>query len=230
MGVFSDVGVPSGCSTGTTWAGTGQVIYNYMSGKASSSWAPICVYVEHITASGTTAPPTTTATSTQATTTTLDLIRFFGTITVAGVGLNKTAMETGTKSALATHYNVHSSQITVVATKARRLGASARLLTDTWTITYEFHAATAKATVILAKATADMTNTAPFQEVLRSALVAAGASSSAVNSISVTSFSQTAENPSGTTTTTACNTACGASALVLQILVGVVSAAVHILC
>jgi len=149
----------------------------------------------------------TTVTTTGTTTTTTGLVTTVsGSITLTATGLNKSVVEQAGQMAVAAHYNVSESIVSVNVSESRRLNARLRRLAGTWSINYEFVVPVEKAADVATKvdaATNDVvTFNQAFTQVFKEKLTAAGASSEAVDSIEVTGSTVQSVTPGATTTTT----------------------------
>merc|ERR1719491_2217453 len=148
----------------------------------------------------------TTVTTTGTTTTTTGLVTTVsGTITLTATGLNESVVEQAGQMAVAAHYNVSESIVSVNVSESRRLKAALRRLAGTWSINYEFVVPPEKAADVAIKVDAAANNVETFKQdftqVFKTKLHAAGASSEAVNSIEVTSATVQSVTPGATTST-----------------------------
>jgi len=119
------------------------------------------------------------------------------------MGLNETVVQQASKKAVAAHYNVSETIVSVTVTKTRRLNAALRRLADTWKISYEFGVPSEKADVVATKVSAATSNVETFKQdltqVFQEKLTAAGASSDAVSSVAVTSATSQSITPGAAT-------------------------------
>jgi len=150
----------------------------------------------------TTMKETTTTTAMQQTTTTTTLATFSGSFTVAGAdSLNSTIVETAAKSTVATHFEVTVDAVTVNATLSRRLAQAAlRKLAGTWSVAFTLSVPEPKVASITT--IAEAANTTSFASVLKTQLVAAGASENDVSQLAVQDFTATEVTTGSNKTTT----------------------------
>lgn len=135
---------------------------------------------------GTTVGSTTSGSSTGIATLT---VTYSGSLTVK-VDASATQVQMAVKKSIEIEFAV--SSVIVTATESRRLdqsGATPRQLVGNFDITFTIVAPAAKSAAILTKATSLSGNTADLQDQMRAQLKAAGASDSAVNAMTVASFS-----------------------------------------
>jgi len=108
-------------------------------------------------------------------------------------GVNQSVVETAATEALASHFNISTNLLNVTATGSRRLRSDARRLAGNWAVAFQFYAPPEKAEAVTAKADSASTDEAKFKtqftEVFKTALTNAGAPSSAVNAVQVSSVS-----------------------------------------
>jgi len=195
----------SGKKTTTTMGKTGTTGTTGTSGTTGTA--------STIGTTGTTSTTGTTGTTTTTTTTVL-VTTVSGEIVLTATGLNETVVQQASKKAVAAHYNVSETIVSVTVTKTRRLNGALRRLADTWKISYEFDVPSDKADAVATKVNAAMSNTETFKQdftqVFKEKLIAAGASSDAVNSIVVTSATSQATTP-GAATSQSTSTGAGSS-------------------
>jgi len=124
---------------------------------------------------------------------------------LTATNLTQTVVEQAGKKAVAGHYNVSENIVSVTVTETRRLNGALRRLAGTWKISYQFIVPPEKANTVAAKVDAATSNADAFKQeftqVFKDKLIAAGASSDAVNSIAVTSITSMSSTPVAATST-----------------------------
>jgi len=112
-------------------------------------------------------------------------------------------VQQASKKAVAAHYNVSETVVSVTVTKSRRLNAALRRLADTWKISYKFEVPSEKVNVVATKVDAAASDVETFKQditqVFKEKLTAAGASSDTVASIAVTSATSQSITPGAAT-------------------------------
>lgn len=110
-------------------------------------------------------------------------------------------MQVATQKAIAQHFDVPVSSVTVTATESRRLGTDVllRRLAGTWSIAFRFSAAPSKAAVVNTKVTQLTTNPATFKQtftpILKTELKSAGVPDNQVNAMVLQSVSAANKGP-----------------------------------
>jgi len=143
--------------------------------------------------------------TTTATTTTVVVTTVSGEIVFTATGLTQTMVEQAGKKAVASHYNVSDTIVSVTVAETRRLNAALRRLGGNWKISYEFIVPPEKAAAVATKVDAATSNAETFKQdftqVLKEKLTAAGASPDALTSIAVTSITSQSSTPGAATST-----------------------------
>jgi len=149
------------------------------------------------------------ATTATTTTTTVAVTTVSGEIVFTATGLTQSVVEQAGKKAVASHYDVSETIVSVTVAETRRLNAALRRLGGNWKISYEFIVPPEKAAAVATKVDAATSNAETFKQdftqVLKEKLTAAGASPDALTSIAVTSITSQSSTPGAATSTSTTN-------------------------
>lgn len=131
-------------------------------------------------------------------------------------GLSQSKVETASRQALSTHFNIGTDQVTTSATQQRRLDVAPRQLAGNWAIEYELQIHAFQVAAIQETNAATRDDAAVFTSVLKNAFIGVGMSLSAGNSIAAVAGSTAVVHSTTTETTTTTAAMVELSSVVMQ--------------